>query len=276
MIPDDQVNAVLKSLLTLFPPGRVIEIRILSDDGISSGFYDNYQKAAADLQMRGVDPKVTGIYVTLNEVNPVLLARRANRIKTRLSKHDALTTDADILNRWWLPIDIDPIRASGISSSASEHTDALVLADSIEKFLTDLGWPQPIIADSGNGAHLLYPIDLPNDEESKNLIRSILEFLTHRFSDSRCKVDTANFNASRIWKVYGTISRKGDNLPDRPHRLSRIISAPMERGTGTGRRYEVSTHLVPCRNRRSDPEKITRTPARNDLGPFHRSGILAA
>ena len=39
-------------------------------------------------------------------------------------------------------------------------------------------------------------------------------------------VDTANFNAARIWKLYGTVSRKGDNTPERPHRRSRIISAP--------------------------------------------------
>ena len=128
------------------------------------------------------------------------------------------TSDADIIRRWWLPIDIDPVRASGISSSESEHADALVCADTIAVFLAELGWPDPIIADSGNGAHLLYPIDLPNDNERKTLIKSILEFLDNRFSDSRCKVDTANFNASRIWKIYGTISRKGDNLPDRPHR----------------------------------------------------------
>jgi hypothetical protein len=30
----------------------------------------------------------------------------------------------------------------------------------------------------------------------------------------------------RIWKLYGTVSRKGDDTPDRPHRRSRIIAAP--------------------------------------------------
>ena len=59
-------------------------------------------------------------------------------------------------------------------------------------------------------------------------MKSCLESLSVRFSDDRCKVDTANFNASRIWKLYGTISRKGDNTADRPHRQSRIISAPKE------------------------------------------------
>ncbi len=231
MAEDDRTREVLQTLKYLFPPGRIIEIRAITEEGISSGYFSDYHKAAIDLLTRETDTHVSGIYVTLNEVNPTLLARRANRIKYRLGKKDASTADSDIIRRHWLPIDIDPIRPSGVSSSESEHTDALVRADSIATFLTDLGWPQPIYADSGNGAHLLYRIDLPNEENSRNLIRSILETLDNRFSDSRCKVDTANFNASRIWKVYGTISRKGDHLPDRPHRRSRILSLPEENNT---------------------------------------------
>ncbi|PKL60171.1 MAG: hypothetical protein CVV33_04025, partial [Methanomicrobiales archaeon HGW-Methanomicrobiales-4] len=225
----DRYREVQAALQLLFPPGRVFEIRVLGDDGTSSGYFTDHTAAANELLIRDNDPRVSGIYVTLNEVNPVLLARRANRIKFRLGKKDATTADADIIRRRWLPIDIDPIRPSGISSSDEEHTRALVLAEIIEAFLSDLGWSRPIIADSGNGAHLLYPIDLPNDEENRTLIQSVLEFLDTRFSTSACTVDTGNFNSSRIWKVYGTVSRKGDPLPDRPHRRSRIIFAPEER-----------------------------------------------
>jgi hypothetical protein len=42
------------------------------------------------------------------------------------------------------------------------------------------------------------------------------------------KVDQTVFNASRIVKLYGTVARKGDHTPDRPHRLSRILVAPEE------------------------------------------------
>jgi hypothetical protein len=34
------------------------------------------------------------------------------------------------------------------------------------------------------------------------------------------------FNPARIWKLYGTIARKGDSLPDRPHRLARVLDVP--------------------------------------------------
>ena len=92
--------------------------------------------------------------------------------------------------------------------------------------MSGLGFPEPIKADSGNGAHLLYRIDLPNDESATALVKSCLATLDALFSDERVSVDTANFNAARIWKLYGTVSRKGDNTPERPHRRSRIISAP--------------------------------------------------
>jgi CRISPR/Cas system endoribonuclease Cas6 (RAMP superfamily) len=172
------------------------------------------------------DTSVHGIYVTLNEVNPALLSRRSNRIKIRLGKKDSTTSDADILRRRWLPIDIDPLRPSGVSSTDEEHTLALTKAEEIACWISGLGFPEPIRADSGNGAHLLFRIELPNDDAATALVKGCLATLDALFSDERVSVDTANYNAARIWKLYGTVSRKGDNTPERPHRRSRIISAP--------------------------------------------------
>lgn len=89
-----------------------------------------------------------------------------------------------------------------------------------------MGWQTPLLADSGNGAHLLYRIDLPNDDISRDLVKRCLEVLASMFNDAVAQVDTANFNAARIWKLYGTMSRKGDSTADRPHRRSQIILAP--------------------------------------------------
>src|SRR5690606_37816590 len=130
-------------------------------------------------------------------------------------------SDADIIRRRWFPVDIDPVRPSGVSSNEEEHQAALARAVEISEFLgREQGWPAPVMADSGNGAHLLYRIDLPNDNESRDLVKRCLEVLDAIFSDCACAVDTANFNAARIWKMYGTTSRKGDHTEDRPHRKS--------------------------------------------------------
>ncbi len=206
-------------------PGQVVEVRALTDQNTHSGYFNDFDALARSVEPLDADNSVDGIYVTLNEVNPALLSRRANRIKTRLGKKDSTTSDADILRRRWLPIDIDPLRPSGVSSTDEEHTLALAKSEEVACWIAGLGFPEPIKADSGNGAHLLYRIELPNDEAATALIKSCLATLEALFSDERVSVDTANFNASRIWKLYGTVSRKGDNTPERPHRRSRIISA---------------------------------------------------
>jgi len=90
-------------------------------------------------------------------------------------------------------------------------------------------WGPPILADSGNGAHLLYTLDLPNDEEALKLVAGALAALDRRYSDDLVKVDVTCANAARIWKAYGTVARKGDSIPGRPHRISRILEVPLDK-----------------------------------------------
>jgi len=223
------VDGLLRDAVArLAGPGQVVEVRALTDQYTHSGYFSDPAALVRVVEPLDADSSVHGIYVTLNEVNPALLSRRANRIKMRLGKKDNTTSDADVLRRRWLPIDIDPLRPSGVSSTDEEHGLALAKAEEVAHWLAGLGLPDPVRADSGNGAHLLYRIDLPNDDAALALVKGCLATLDALFSDDRVTVDTANFNAARIWKLYGTMSRKGDSTPERPHRRSRIISAPDE------------------------------------------------
>ncbi|EJG06141.1 hypothetical protein Metli_0163 [Methanofollis liminatans DSM 4140] len=214
------------ALAALFREGDVVEVRALADRFTHSGYFDDLSRLAAAAAALDADPEVRGIYVTLNEVKPALLARRANRVKMRLTRSDPTTADADIVRRRWLPIDLDPVRPSGVSSTEEEHAAALRKADEIALWLSERGFPAPIRADSGNGAHLLYRVDLENDDGG--LVRGVLATLDALFSDEHVTVDTANFNPARIWKLYGTCSRKGDHTPERPHRRARLLSVPGE------------------------------------------------
>ncbi len=219
---DDHVAG---ALALLFRTGQVVELRALFGDSIASGYYDDMAQLAADAEIvEGAGPK--GMYVTLNELDPALLARSSNRTRMRLGKKDPTTGDENITRRRWFPVDIDAVRASGVSSSDAEHEEALDKATRITRYLTDEGWPEPVAGDSGNGAHLLYAIDLPNDRESTDLVRQGLEALALLFNDKSSTVDTANHNASRIWKLYGTVSRKGDSTKTRPHRRSKLGPVP--------------------------------------------------
>src|SRR5690606_18531656 len=95
-----------------------------------------------------------------------------------LGKKDATTADGDILRRRWFPVDIDPVRPSGVSSTDAEHQASLVKAAEIAAYLgRERGWPAPVLADSGNGAHLIYRTNLPNDDASRDLVKRCLEVL---------------------------------------------------------------------------------------------------
>ncbi len=142
------------------------------------------------------------------------------------SRPKATTTDGDIVKRAWLPVDLDPVRPSGISASEPERQAAIQRAAEMKGFLTDKGYPDPLEADSGNGAHLLYPVGLPNDRESLDLVKRVLAALAFVFSDGAVSVDTGVANSARIWKLYGTTARKGDSTRERPHRRSRLLRVP--------------------------------------------------
>jgi hypothetical protein len=192
-----------------------------------SGYFDDHAKlAAAALELSGSAPAV---YVTLNPVNPDLLARAANSVR-RYAEYT--TQDNDVVRRYRLLIDPDFDRPAGISSSDAELKRALDKAREVRDYLSGLGWPVPLFANSGNGGHLVYKIDLPNDEETKNLLSSFLGALDARFSECRkgeytgVVIDTSVFNASRISKLYGTLVMKGDHIPERPHRVAQIVEAP--------------------------------------------------
>jgi predicted transcriptional regulator len=188
----------------------------------ASGFFDNLADACRLVGLLHVQ-RPPGIYVTLNPVHPSLLARSCNQI-LHPARHT--TSDADILQRDWLLIDIDPVRRAGISATESEMQVAIDLANRMRDDLSSNGWPSPLLCCSGNGSYLLYRVSLPNDDQSTDLVRRTLIGLGARYDTDAVKVDRSTFNPSRIAKLIGTYARKGENfkgrdsVPARPHRQS--------------------------------------------------------
>ncbi len=228
MTPDpDVISQIRKTLDVIFEPGDVAELRILDvlGIGIVSGYFDDFGEMA--LGAARWNGKAPGIYATLNPVKPELLDRSPNRLRVRCG-HGNLTRDVDILKRCWLPVDFDPVRPADVSSTEREHYAALSRARTVRSTLAMEGWPEPVVASSGNGAHLLYRVDLPNDDASKEKIRAALLMIKERFSTQTVVVDTSVSNAARIWKLYGTMACKGTNTPERPHRRSEILEIPLE------------------------------------------------
>jgi hypothetical protein len=214
-------QAMIRAALDVLAPVRsVVEMRMpKTSKRTISGYYDDWAALARDAA--GWDTQAPGIYVTLNPINPALLARSRNRA---IPFCDTTTADGDVIARRWLPIDCDPARPSGIPSTDAEHEAALARAAAIRDALTARGWPAPIEADSGNGAYLLYRVDLPADDGG--LTARCLEALAFAWDDGAVAIDRSVHNPARIWKLYGTVARKGDGTTERPHRLARLLDVP--------------------------------------------------
>lgn len=198
-----------------------IEVRILNTKrGTVSGYYDDKEKLLRDIYKYD---GVNNIFLTLNTISEDLLARAKNRL---IEYAKNTTSDSDIIRRAFLLIDIDPIRPTGVSSTDEELKSAEVVIKSVVDYLTSEGFPEPIIACSGNGYHALYKLDLPNTKEVTQLIKDVLYALDDKFSNDKAQVDKTTYNPARITKMYGTIACKGDSTETRPHRRSRIVQAP--------------------------------------------------
>ena len=230
MIAPAKFDKALTAIGALFEPGDVIEIRALNVDrtpsfggSTYSGYFEFGAADAITKALHQLNGRAEGIYVVLNRLNPALLARAKNRLQV---KPKNTTTDADIIKWRWLYLDCDPIRAAGISATDAEHDAALQRAREIREFLAAHGWPEPIYCDSGNGGHLLFLLPDLDLDRAGTLVKACLKALAHRFSDRFVGVDESTSNASRICKLYGTQTRKGDPLPDRPHRYACILEEP--------------------------------------------------
>lgn len=219
------LDAVRQTLEILHSDSKCFEIRILDvKQGnykfTHSGFFNSIEKAIEAIDIFEKSKfTYTGIYTTLNPVDDALLARSFNRIKQ--AKDTA--ADKNIVKRNWMLVDFDYDRPSGISTTDVEKESAKNKAVHVAEVLKKEGWPTPIIGDSGNGYHLLYKIDEPS--EDSGLIEGVLNGLQVKFAafEPKVKIDTGNFNAARISKLYGTPACKGDSTPERPHRVSQVF-----------------------------------------------------
>lgn len=198
-----------------------------------AGFFDDH--TAFCQAVRSLDAAGGNIYFSLQVIDPRLLARAYNRIKQGI----ATTSDNNILAYRWLPIDIDPARPSGVPSSDSEMKEAYLIRERVIAWLeSNMSFSRPLRAMSGNGYHALYRLpDLPNNQPNREFIKGVLETLDERFSTSTVIIDTKVFNPARIWKLYGTTARKGDEIPATEHREARTHRVSYIEDTG-GREWK--------------------------------------
>ncbi len=160
-------------------------------------------------------------YATVNPVIKDLIARSSNRLKA--VKHRTKDHEIAIVRR--LYVDCDSSRPDDVSANETELAEALSMRDRLidcePELATASAWGR-----SGNGGWVLANLlPMPNDPATYDLVRRALAYLADRYGakgKTSSFVDVKTCNAARVMCVPGTIKRKGDHRPERPHRLVTI------------------------------------------------------
>lgn len=216
---------IRKAITNIKLNNDLFEIRIISSTRKTPivGYFKDTDKMMECLKRQ--DLRDTNVYIVLNAINEACYSREAS---DRFVNGATATGDKDVIARDWILVDLDPIRPKGTSSTNEQIKKAHEKCLKVKGFLTEQGFSKPIMAFSGNGLHLLYKIEMTVTDATRNLLQSFLETLDELFTDDEIKIDSVNFNESRVCKLYGTLAQKGTNTEERPHRMSKILEVPEE------------------------------------------------
>ena len=209
-------------LFQAWRPNPLVEIRILEGQKIFSGYFKDVETMLAALRRQGDK----GVYATINVIKDACYSRKQcdEIIFTKVT-----TSGKDIERRCCLFIDLDPDRPSDTNATDAEKAQAMEKTRKVFKYLRDEGFEDPIVADSCNGGHLYYHIDVPCTDETDQVIADFIDVMAMMFSDDVVKLDRANKDKNRIAKLIGTSSIKGTSkVTDRPQRESKFLYVPSE------------------------------------------------
>jgi len=201
----------------------LVEVRVQVDaKSWKSGYFQNVETLIEKLEGH----ENHGIFATINDIKPACYTRE--QCDTIIFAKNS-TTAEDITHRCCLFLDFDPTRPSGTNATDGEKKIAYDVMCKVGKFLKEQGFESPVVADSGNGYHCLYHIDVPATPEGDQLIKDLVEVLALMFFDEDVKIDKATTDRNRIAKIIGTSSVKGTaKSSDRPRRESFFKKIPPE------------------------------------------------
>lgn len=178
-----------------------------------------------------VDLRPVGIYLSLNEPDPAVMARSPNKM-TKFPKNT--TSDADIRHRRWLHLDFDADRPAGVAATAAQLEAARQLAAFCRDYLcAKKGWPAPVEALSGNGFYQYFRVDLAKNADNDKLVERVLRAIHHQAAAimvpphlTGAHVDLGTHPAGRVVRLPGTMNRKGFPSAELPHRRSQLLHVP--------------------------------------------------
>tara|TARA_B100000519_G_scaffold108549_1_gene94073 strand:- start:12338 stop:15340 length:3003 start_codon:yes stop_codon:yes gene_type:complete len=201
--------------------GNYHEVRFLGakKERRPSGYYNHSNHDLLFHEINRLDA-ASGSYITINAVKKGIEKRSLGR-----SARGVSIEDDDIDQISFIFIDIDPERAAGKKkhcSTEEEKKSANKVAYAVIEYLDQQGWPEPAcLNDSGNGYHIFYACKFPIG--FSHTIQDLLTVLSYKLETADAKIDKSVFNPGRIVRIPGTVNAKGDNTPDRPHRVCKNL-----------------------------------------------------
>jgi len=222
---------------TFIHPDQITELRALNvgrPNRTVSGWFDGRHLLDLARSALAITRQASGVYFIPNPVNPELFQRCPNRTDEVMRSRWKVTADADILERRYLFVDLDPDRSDGNSkqpSTDAELAETIAAADPVASdFAYYDQWPEPLRMLSGNGVHLLFPIRTPIparfSEYETDPLREYLEVCRDWHFHGCVRIDPNTYNAARLLKVPGTRVVKGTATPDRPYRIADVLRIP--------------------------------------------------
>ncbi len=216
----DSIEEQLTRGLFLYQPDELVNIRVLLDNGrMVSQFSRDKSNLIRHIANIDNDQEVKAIFVQLQVLN---LANHRDIPKGLGIKREHVS------HYRWFVIDIDTLRPAKAKTNATEEEkeQSLLAARAVSLHLHNLGWPEPILCDSGNGWHLVWKIDLSNTPEHYQMLHSCLLALAAKFDNEHAEIDCSLAEPEQIIKLWGTTVRKGENTPLRPWRRSSVVTIP--------------------------------------------------
>ena len=206
-------GTVQEALALFHEEGGTYEIRaLIKKKGTRRKWFTSSQAGAE--WVASLPASATGIYFIPNMIDPTTPERKAAAESTG---------NDDVLRRRWILLDVDPVKPKAFSDQSAtdaEKEAARAVAMDVLATCTAIGFTCPVVADSGNGWHITFPVDLPNNDTAHGQIIALLKGLAKRHNTAAATVDQTVSNAARIWKLPYTMARKGTPTEDRPHRMA--------------------------------------------------------
>lgn len=209
-----------------------------------------------------MDGQVPGIYVGVQSRPLVLFDKAPNCWKPALSipeSNCACDRDIEFITACFFDIDVvSKVRMKGYP--ASEQELQLSLHAAILLYRENGLAISSTICRSGNGHYVLAPI-VPIQVDSDDVPAKFKQFC-HQLAEKIArqvggvKIDPV-YNLSRVMRLMGTVNRKGQATPGRPHRRAHFVTEPIPAKSMALHHMLLNTEItIPVRETNAPSDKI--------------------